>query len=527
MRHLTGTRTLVRLAVRLDRVRLSVWVLALALLPIGTAAQYRKLYPDDDAIRQVAGVVTNPSLEAVNGPLFSPTLGGLTAWKILATELILVALMSLLTVLRHTRADEEAGRLELVRAGAVGRHAPLTAALVTAALAGVAAGVLVALALAAAGLPAGGAVTMGSAVTVTGLVFAAIAAGAAQLTSGARTATAIAAAVLGASYLLRAAGDTGTPALTWASPIGWGLQSRPFAGDRWAPLVLGAGAAVVLGASAYLLAARRDLGAGLLPQRPGPATAAPGLRSPLALAWRLHRGILAGWIVGMVFWGATLGGAATGLGDLSGLSDQVTELLTRMGGTGAIVDAYLAAVFGITGLVAAAYTVQATLRLRAEESADRLEPLLATGVTRTRWMLSHLVFALAGTAVLLAVAGASAGLVHGLQMHDVGGQLPRLTAAAAVQLPAAWILAGVGAVLFGLAPRLASATWAALVACLVLLEVGALFEVSRWLVDVSPFAHVPKLPGAAFAGPPLGWLTAVGLALVGAGLMAFRRRDAG
>jgi ABC-2 type transport system permease protein len=212
---------------------------------------------------------------------------------------------------------------------------------------------------------------------------------------------------------------------------------------------------------------------------------------------------------------------------MTGLNQQVTDLLTRMGGSGALIDAYLGAVFGITGLVAAAYTVQATLRLRGEESGGRLEPLLVTGVTRTRWLLSHLVFALVGTAVLLAVAGAAAGLVHGLQVHDVGGQLPRLTAAALVQLPAAWVLAGVGVALFGLAPRFASATWAALVACLVLLQVGALFELSQRLIDASPFAHVPRLPGAAFTIEPVVWLTAVGAALVAAGLAAFRRRDIG
>ena len=43
--------------------------------------------------------------------------------------------MSILLVVRHTRADEETGRAELVGAGVVGRHAPLAAALVVAAIA--------------------------------------------------------------------------------------------------------------------------------------------------------------------------------------------------------------------------------------------------------------------------------------------------------------------------------------------------------------------------------------------------------
>src|SRR6478609_7070301 len=103
------------------------------MLPAGTAAQYVKLYPTREALEQVTGVVNSPSLVALNGPLFGTgSISGLTAWKILATELILVGLMAIFTVVRHTRAEEEAGRLELLGAGVLGRYAPLTAALATA-----------------------------------------------------------------------------------------------------------------------------------------------------------------------------------------------------------------------------------------------------------------------------------------------------------------------------------------------------------------------------------------------------------
>lgn len=527
MNPFTGTRTLARLALRLDRVRLPIWVVGIAVLPAATAAQYKQLYPDDQAIRDVAGIVTNPSLVALNGPLFGATLGGLTAWKIVVTALVLVALMSLFTIVRHTRADEEAGRLELVRAGVVGRYAPLTAALLVVALADLAIVVLVALGLIGTGLSAGGSVLLGLAIGVMGVVFAAVAAVAAQLTESARAATGIGAAVLGGTYLLRAVGDTGPTWVTWLSPFGWMMQLRPFAGDRWWVLGLAAGLIVVLAGSAYTLVARRDLGAGLLPQRPGQAQAAPSLRSPFALAWRLHRGILLGWMVAMALCGATLGGATNGIGNAVGVNQQVTDLLARMGGSKGLVDAYLAAIFGITGLVVTAYAVQATLRLRAEEAGGRVEPLLATRVGRIRWALSHLLFALLGTAVLLAITGVTAGLSYGLQVHDVGGQVPRLLGAAMVQLPAAWVFAGLGVALFGLAPRLAALTWAGLVACLLLLEIGALLGLNQWLVDLSPFAHPPKLPGSAFTATPLLWLTAVAAALIGAGLAGFRRRDIG
>ncbi|EXG81741.1 ABC transporter permease [Cryptosporangium arvum] len=520
-----GTATLVRLGLRLDRVRLPIWVLVLAVMPAATAAQYQGLYPTDADIRDVSGILANPALEAINGALFSVTLGGLTAWKIGATEFVLVALMSLLTVVRHTRAEEETGRLELVGSAATGRYAPLTAALLVAAIADVAAGVLVAALLAATGLPVAGSVAFGLATTVTGLLFAGVAAVAAQLVGAGRSATGIAAGVLGAAYLARALGDTGPTWLSWASPIGWAMRTRAFADERWWVPVLTLAVTSGLVVLAYALVERRDVGASLVPERPAPGSGSLG--SPFALAWRLQRGVLLGWIVAMVFAGAVLGGSADGLSDSLESNANITDVLARLGGDAGIVDAYLAAVFGIMGLTIAAYTVQATLRMRTEEASQRVEPLLATPVGRLRWALGHLAFAVLGTPLLLAVAGLAGGVTYGLETADVSGQVPRLLAAALVQTPAAWVLAGFGVALFGLVPRWSVLAWGGLIACVLALELGALLGLSQWLIDVSPFAHVPKLPGDSLRTAPLVGLTVVAAALAAAGLAGFRRRDVG
>ena len=292
---------------------------------------------------------------------------------------------------------------------------------------------------------------------------------------------------------------------------------RPYAGERWWVAALFVGVAAVFAAVGYALAGRRDVGAGLLPERPGPAEAAPGLRSPLALAWRLHRGLLLGWVVGLALTGAVMGGAAAGIGNLKSPNQQLTDILTRMGGRNGLTDAFLAAIFGITGMVAAAYTVQATLRLRQEESSGRVEALLATRVGRLRWAASHLVVRAAGH-------GAAAGRVGRRRRSRVRRTGPRrrradraAVGAALVQLPAAWVLAGLGTALIGLAPRLSSLTWAALILSVLLVELGALFGLNQWIVDLTPFAHVPKLPGSAFTVAPVLWLTAVAVALGAAG----------
>ncbi|MGE5228506.1 MAG: ABC transporter permease, partial [Deltaproteobacteria bacterium] len=381
----------------------------------------------------------------------------------------------------------------------------------------------------AAGLPPDGSVAFGLAWAGVGLAFAAVAAVAAQLTTSARTATAVSATVLAVVYLLRAVGDaageTGLGWLTWLSPIGWAQQFRPYAGDRWWVLLITLGFAVAVAGAAFVLAARRDLGAGLLSDRSGPASASASLRSPLALAWRMHRAALLGWAVGFALVGALIGALASTVGEFLN-NDSARDLITKLGGEKGLIDAFLALELAVAGIVASAYAIQVVMRLHGEETALRAEPVLATSVGRVRWALSHMLVAVAGTTLLMVLVGAGAGLVRAAQT-GVAGDAGGVVAAALVQLPATWVVAAIVVAAFGLAPRFVAVGWAALAAFIVLGELGPLFDLSQWVMDLSPFAHVPRLPGGPFSATPVVALTAVAALLAAAGLVGLRRRDIG
>ncbi|MCW2884505.1 MAG: putative exporter of polyketide antibiotics-like protein [Streptosporangiaceae bacterium] len=530
-RTLTGTGALVKLWLRRDRIILPVWVYALTAYSVGTAYSFKGLNKTPASRHNfAAGIIHNGALKAMYGPIVDPdSIGGLVAWRNGVTGAAMVAVMSVLLVVRHTRAEEETGRLELIGATVVGRRAPLTAGLLIAVTANVLVALLSSLGMMVLGLPAAGAVAFGLAWAATGLVFAAVAAVTAQLTESGRTANGLALAALGAAYLVRAAGDAGSGAswLTWLSPVGWAEQVRPYGGDRWWVLLISLACAAALAAAAYTLTGRRDLAAGILPVQPGPARAAPSLRTPFALAWRLQRGSLYAWGAGFAVYGLAIGSIADGVNDMVKGSSGTRKLLTDLGGGGhrGVVDAFLATVTGIMGLLAAVYTVQAVLRLRSEETGQRLEPLLATSVGRIRWALGHLVIIALGTAAMLALMGMAAGLTHGLRTGDVGGQLPRIAGAALAQLPAVWLIAAVTVALFGLAPRAARGGWGVLTACLLLGQLGPVLKLPQWAMDLSPFTHVSKLPGGTFSAVPPAWLTALALLLAAAGLAGFRRRD--
>lgn len=533
MAALTGTGTLVRLALRLDRIKLVVWILAFAALAASTASAFEGLY-DTVAERQAfaATVAANPALRALLGPIFdATTTGGLAAWRIGAIFGVFGGLMGHQTVIRHTRLEEERGRLELVNAGVVGRHAHLAAALVTAGGAGLLSGFACAGALIGLGQPVAGSVAFGAGLTGVVWMFAAVGAVAAQLTTTARGANAIAGGVVGTAFLLRVAGDAmgegGSAWPAWLSPIGWYQQLRAFADERWWVLGLMLAFAVVAAAAAHAMLARRDLDAGLLPTRPGPPVAADALGSPLALAWRLQRGLLVGWVVAVAVWSAMIGSLADGVADLLGDNEQIAQIVEALGGAESIVDTYLALVFAIVGLAASVYAMQAALRLRTEETALRAEPVLATRVRRTSWVASHLAFALAGPAVLLVVSGAAMGLVHGLRTGAPGPEVVRLVGAGLVQLPATWVLAGIALALFGLVPRMTTAAWGVLVAWLLIGQLGPVLQLDQWVLNLSPFTHVPPLPAAELTWAPLAGLTAVAAALLGVGIAGAQRRDIG
>ena len=227
MKGFAGTWRLFRLAVRRDRVVGSAWVLGLFAFAYSQAASIVSLYPTqadlDRLARTAGGIGANPAVVALQGPAYdASTYGGATAWQVVTPGVLLIGLMSILLVTRHTRQEEETGRAELVSSGVVGRRAWLAAGLLYVLAVNVVLAVLSALGYVSAGLPAAGSFTLAAVCGLTGLVFAGVAAICAQLTEYARPANGMALAVLGAAFLLRAIGDTATGLswLSWLSPIG-------------------------------------------------------------------------------------------------------------------------------------------------------------------------------------------------------------------------------------------------------------------------------------------------------------------
>jgi ABC-2 type transport system permease protein len=526
----SGALTLTRFALRRDRIVLPIWILVMVSMVTTTATAGKDLFPTAASRLEAASAINDsPSFVAMLGRIYDVnSLGSLSLIKLTTFGAAMVAVIAIMLVVRHTRREEENGRLELLGSTVVGRQAALAAALSLAFVSMLVIGVLTAVMLAASGLPTAGSWAFGMAWATTGMVFAAVAAVAAQLTISARSANGIALSVLALTYAFRAIGDTQGTAQTptfwsWLSPIGWGQQVRAFAGERWWALLLPLVLTALASSAAFALAARRDLGAGLLPDRAGAATAAPRFASPLALAWRLQRGMLLGWAVGYALMGVLTGNLASSVGSFAS-SDQMRDFIRKLGGTQVLTDAFFAYMFSFTALLTAAYGISVAMRLRSEEEPGHTEQLLATAVPRIRWLASHVVVAVAGTTLLSLLAGVTAGLANWLQTGSTA-DFGAIVAGVLVYLPAVWVLTGIVVLLFGFLPRLVTYAWGLLVAFFLLDELGPLLSLPSWTMNLSPFAHIPKLPGATMTWTPVVALTLLAAALVIAGALRFRQRD--
>lgn len=524
MNALVGTGQLVRLILRRDRVRLPLWVLAVLGIVAASASAVQGLYDTPRSRAGYALTAQSPAAIVLSGPPEAlDTVGGITVFEINLTSAVGVALMATFLTVRHTRAEEETGRTELLSAGVLGRHAPLAATLLVVGAASLLLGLLIGGALVGLGLPVPGALVFGAGVAALGLFFTGVAAVAAQLSEHARTATGMALAVLGVAWAVRSFGDVRGNGWSWASPVGWVQAVRPFGDERGWPLLLplaGAGLLVVL---AVGLERRRDLGAGLLATRAGAPRASRWLSSVPGLAWRQQGLTVFWWSVGLLLMGMLFGAFGD---DITRILDDNPDLVPAFG-PGAeddLVAAYFGTILVILALVAACFTVSSVHRMYGEEGTGRAEIVLSTPTSRTRWQLGWLGVAAVGTVLVLLATGVGVALSDAV-VSGTAERFGTTLAATLAYLPAVTVIGGLAAALHGWLPRLSVLAWVVLAGCFVISWLGGLLGLPDRVMNLSPFTLTPRMPLEEMDWPAVAGLTVVAVALLVVAVVGFRRRD--
>jgi ABC-2 type transport system permease protein len=491
-------------------------------------ATYRSTYPKlSDRLAFAHSFGDNAAIRLFYGePRDLLSTAGYSAWRVGGTLAIFAAAWALLAAVRALRAEEDAGRMDLVLAGIVGRSAAYLSA-----LAALVAGALVLwlaefAGLVAGGLPAGGSAYLALATASVMPVFAGVGAIVSQLAPTRRLASQLGVAILAASFLLRAIADTssGLGWLRWTTPLGWAEQLRPFTGARPLVLVLPAAAGAILLVAAQRISARRDVGRGLLATRD---TAAPRLRllsSPTAEALRSQRGTLVAWLSGVGAFALVVGVIAKSISS-AGISQSLERQIAKLG-SGSILTptGYLGFAFVFFVLAVSFLAVAQIAATRDEEAGGQLETLLSHPVSRRSWLAGRLAVATIAVCAVSLVAG----VLTWLGVTAVGIDLPltRMLEAGANCVPVALLFGAIAALGFALVPRPASGIAYGLVGLAFVWDLfGALLGAPGWLVGISPFDHVGLMPGEPFRPVAAAVMIAIAVAAAVVATLAFRRRD--
>jgi ABC-2 type transport system permease protein len=511
-----------------SRARTSSFALLFALVAYANAVGYRHSYPSlQERLAFARSFGANRALQLFYGvPHDLLTVGGYTAWRLGGIGSIISGAWGLLGAVRALRTEEDAGRQELVLAGAVSRRSVYAASLAAIGIGAAIIWLAIFLGLVSGRLPLGGSAYLALATISPIVVFGGVGALASQLAPNRRLALELGSATLALAFLVRVIADisTGLGCLRWATPLGWAEELQPFAHPQPAVLGLPAVVGALLLTGAGWIAVRRDVGAGLLQ---GSDTAPPRLRllsSPTALAFRDQRAGFAVWLAGIGLFALIIGVLSTSF-TAANLPANLREELHKLGGASLTTPAgALGFYFLLFAFVISLFASSQIAAVRREEADQQLETLFALPVDRRRWLASRLLLAAAGVTLLALSAGTLAWI--GAASQNAHVPLLRLLEAGANCIPAAVLFLALATLAFALLPRASSGiAYSLVVAAFVWQLLGALLGAPRWLLDLTPFQHIGLVPALPFRTTAAVSMLAIaaGVALVSA--WALRRRD--
>ena len=521
-------RTLVDLHGRL--LRRSTLILSLLFLAgtAGVTAGYEGLYSAGSDRSAAVALGQNPGFRAILGSgagLDTP--GGFVAWRFGGPAVVIVAVWAYLVTTRLLRGEEEAGRVELVRAGAVTTGGLVRSVMVVTSAATLVLGVGIAAGMVLGGAPIGGSVLTGAAIITGAFVFGAFGIVAAQVLPTRRAAALTSGGAVVLAFLVRAIANVrGDLAwMRWVTPLGWNELVRPFGDRTLLPLAVAAVATALLAAAGAVLAGRRDLGAALLADDATRTPRRTGLQTSLGLTVRqvLPRTLV--WVVPLLVLSTTFGLLSKDIGDFFETNATFADVFSRFGVDPSLpVRAFIGFVASTFSIVGVCFAVAEVSAAREEESTGRLDNLLALAVPRRRWFLGHLALTSVGV-VLLAVALA-VGAGAGTSWSGAKIEFADFTSVAVNAVPVGVLFLGLTALVFAVAPRLTSSFGFGLVGVAFVWQIlGSAVRAPQWSLDLSPFSHVAAVPAQGMNVGAALVLTGLGVAAALAGVEVFVRRD--
>jgi ABC-2 type transport system permease protein len=516
------------MALRLVRRGTVLVTLVAGLLPAFVAVQYRSTFAGVLDASSLGVLAENPAIRTLFGPAVAlDDAGGFAVWRTGTVLAVLVGVWAALTATRTTRAEEEAGRWDLLLAGRLSLRsvvaAHLAVLLAAAALPGLALGVGMVLA----GTSPAGAVLFGAGIAGIGMTGAALGTLAAQLAPERRTASGLAVAVLLGGLLMRMVGD-GVSALAWLhwlSPMGLLGRVAPYSADRSSPLLVVLGMVLLAACGALVLAAGRDVGRGRLRARNTGRAASRLVGTLPGLAVHRMRRAVVSWGAGLAAYYLLIGLLATSMIDF--LRDNAAfSTMAAQAGFAQLgsVQGYAAALFSLLAVPLGAFASARLAATAADEHSGRLTLLYSSPVSRIRWAATEA--GVVGMAVLLLAGMTGLATWAGAVWVGAGLGAGEAVAGALSIVPVVLLCLGAALAALGWAPSAVLGIGILPAAGgYLLLVLADTFIWPDWVRTLSPFAHLASVPAEPLDVRGALGMLAVALLLALLGLARYGRRD--
>ena len=525
-----NTTVLAGLIWRRDRMRIPVWILSIALVSISVAMSFPSLYPEGPERFIIAETLKNPAMISMIGPgygLGNYHIGAIMAHQMLLFTAMAVAMINIMLTIRHTRRDEESGRIEVIRSLPVGRLSNAAATILVLAITNISLGLVMSVGLGVLGLEGmdwAGSLLYGAILTTVGIFFAALTLLFSQLTETSRAAQGYTFAFLGVAYLLRAIGDIGSETLSRLSPLGLILRTQVYVQNYWWPIWVVLVLAGIIGCAALRLNATRDLQAGIIAARPGRRYASRLLRSPLGLVWRLERTSILSWAVGIFILGASYGSVFQDIDSFFQTSELYQKILPMIEGF-SLTEQFVAMLLSILSMMTAIPALLILLKLGAEEKANRTEHLLARAVSRSGLLGSFLVIAMVVAVVMQVLSVLGLWTAAALSIHGDPFPFFETLRAGMIYVPMMWILLGVATALLGFFPKRTGMVWLYLTYSFFTIYLGGILQLPEWMAKLTPWGHVPNVPIEPVMVSTVAMSLFLAIVLIGLGFYGYNKRD--
>lgn len=524
-----GTNRIIWLIFKQNSLKISLWLFGLIGVSLATVSAYTAIYTGEKEIFEFGLTMQNPAMVAMLGKAYQIetfNLGTVFASEMLLFSAVAVSVMNILLVTSSTRMDEEEGRLELIRALPVGRLAYLLAGIILMVIVNSVLFIFLSIGL---GLFMHGSFNLESIVlysgvlSSTGLFFAGVAAVAAQLTATTRGALGISFGMLITAYIVRAIGDVDNDLMSLFSPLGWTVRTSVFVENKWWPISALVCGATILLMSAFYLNHKRDINAGMLPDRNGKRYASRFLKSRFGLTWRLEKGTIFSWGIGIflmsVAFGAILGDLETYFSDF-----ELVKKVLPANSTATMTEQFITLLIGIMSVFAAIPSVSILLKLKKEERMGRTENFYSRAVSRSKVMGDYFIVAFL-TGVLMQILIGIGLYVSASQVIEKTIGLGSVLASVLAYVPAIWVVIGLTTLLVGVFPKWAGFVWIYMLFAMIVIYLGNLLGFPEWLNRFSAFYQVPLLPNEEVNWLTLSLLSIVGTVLSVSGFLGYNKRD--